>query len=472
MDKAVWNGSGDIISAQQLWRKYYPARPPESIRRRLRCPECNRPVVAAGFTIASSVTPFFRHQKDDPVAQHCSLYNSNEDESAESFDPTTSRRAILFPLYLREQEHVWHVELGINGMGQEERKLLHDSSIGLRVHTKSYGIWHFASQPEFKVPVRPFPTRLSLVVKVVDGQGLVSVPDFFREERDTLIFNDSFGKHGGRHILPNGKIYVGEEYFLMTQQYLDDHARKSLHAKYLGKVQGEGRNFTVFSMCVEDTEDMAILQNCARILSRFGYRLTERSNDTVLLWPPSATIDYMDSPVFENTPVYYANDFQQTDSSTGNDMFRHFPYADNGRNITVGIGPGPEMLIKGHSWDGSMLSILFSDSEEWVSLLPDYDDIDHLHLAESTDAPVLGSAETENTGERLLESGARTSIRPTRLRCIIPILIKCCKTAIPVNGHTSYLYKQPRLPKSNGKVPVYPFSQYVGDSVTGTWTRS
>lgn len=44
----------------------------------LTCPECGQPVVARGMTSGSWVSPHFKHESNNPVAQECSNYVPGE----------------------------------------------------------------------------------------------------------------------------------------------------------------------------------------------------------------------------------------------------------------------------------------------------------------------------------------------------------------------------------------------------------
>ena len=77
-------GNGEKRINAEEYRERFGARGGHSTW--LTCPDCGQPVVARGMTPDSWVSPYFKHENNNPTAWACPSYMSGYDYSGRSFD--------------------------------------------------------------------------------------------------------------------------------------------------------------------------------------------------------------------------------------------------------------------------------------------------------------------------------------------------------------------------------------------------
>ena len=389
MDRAVQIGSAisssrRLVTAAQIraeqLKNRFDGQPPQGLK--FLCPCCMREIVPAAFDLDSKQVPHFKHRKNDPFTHRCDNY------MAGNGDTTYDYRNPVIPLFLRksrDEEGKFNFSVGFWCAGETLKKSLQDTQAWVVVEDNKYDLRRFIN-PNQPVEVKHPCLNISSVI-TFKGLPQQLSSGVVEDAHQGFIFNDDFGKEGGRRVRFQDSIEFGREYYVVAPQSVSKKLIWKYDAEKVGTVQTSTNPFWVTKISI--SENSLKRAEAEQELASFGYALTNFSRSSQLLWPPSTNFNGVDIPLFSNSPIVYKPTYQNDDAEQKDQLAIQNVGEQYGLDIPLiglqGDAPGSGIRTE---YDSGCLFIRPRDTEPWLSVLLDKEFLSDLNYSDCNEATV------------------------------------------------------------------------------------
>lgn len=308
-------GGAKLVSASEVEERFGGEELPPGLR--FACPCCMREVMPAAFGDGYKVEPHFRHRRNDDLAQFCENYMSGSGSTENDY------REPVIPLFLRrssESAERFVVEIGFWRSGETFRKSMLGSDSWVTVEERKYPLWQFAN-PNFKIRIQ----KLHLAVSdEIQFQGMSSKTSIgiVENAKQAFVFNDDFDGDGGKRVRFQDSIKSDRDYYVVAAKAVGKQLKRAFSkVEHVGTVQGDGELFDVTRVCI--LADSRRRELAEQVLASFGYCLTDYDRSAKLIWPPSANLYGVDSPILRDSPIVYKPQFRTNDEQEDDEVSLH-----------------------------------------------------------------------------------------------------------------------------------------------------
>ena len=190
----------------------------------------------------------------------------------------------------------------------------------MTVEERKYPLWQFAN-PNFKIRIQ----KLHLAVSdEIQFQGMSSKTSIgiVENAKQAFVFNDDFDGDGGKRVRFQDSIKSDRDYYVVAAKAVGKQLKRAFSkVEHVGTVQGDGELFDVTRVCI--LADSRRRELAEQVLASFGYCLTDYDRSAKLIWPPSANLYGVDSPILRDSPIVYKPQFRTNDEQEDDEVSLH-----------------------------------------------------------------------------------------------------------------------------------------------------
>ncbi|WP_432624170.1 hypothetical protein [Bifidobacterium sp.] len=385
-----------LVSADEINDKFH-GDVPRMIR--FVCPYCNRPVNSCAMHTprkhmrnARAVSPYFRHQKNDPWTLACPEHSTGANGGTLVFHASPS-----LPMFLHKRpDGMFDIEISVHPhpTGREpiqgKDDVLFEGKIYRPAQWMRSGYDRITlSSPNPDLSEIHVPRHLKRTLGYVENGGNI------------LIFTDIYGSNGGKKISRDTALHPDRSYYIVAKRDAMKGIRVSFdQAAECGCLAG---NRELIVRRVQVHEGSPKCDSACRWLYQYGYTLSEIDMAAHPVWPPVLRSSGVDEPLFRNSNMFYKTPYMMTAEKTPARP-RSIAYGSvNGdaRAVKV-IGLGRRSAIQ-KALEGDCLFIRFGEYQAWNALIVVKTDMRGLSLMPAPDdssASGMG-VETHAINERM-----------------------------------------------------------------------
>ena len=350
MEKAlmVQKGKEYLVSARDVQYRFH-GKIPWGIS--FICPMCRQKLTPASMSSGVKQAPHFRHERNNPRAQECELFEKN-------YGYFTTYQRVPMPMFIKKshsREGRFIIEGGFRTLSHDVFSILEREGAKVKVGQKTFNVnsQNFGSGLR-KIVFEEVSLNCGSSVRLIGSHlNLNSTWGYPEEARRAMVFTRDADTGQGRRLKIGDTIPFETDLFLLAPESENKRIYSVFtDARKVG-VAGKSRvssNLTVFEVTL--TKDDCKWNQGKNYLEECGFDISNTGDMPELIWPPSLTSSGDLLPLFEKGRCVFTANMESSDNGS---LYVHTS-ADTVEKVR-------ELPLRGQSGTDTGFAILANESK-------------------------------------------------------------------------------------------------------------